>query len=201
MPNIPFSAACERNKDPILAVISSYLSGADSVLEIGSGTGQHAVHFAQAFPKLVWQTSDQSHYLEGIRTKLDDANVGNVVYPIELNVNQSCWVEDGKCFDVIYSTNTLHIMTERDVLAFFQGLPQVTNVNSYLIVYGPFKYDGQFTSESNAQFDRSLRSRECGSSIKEFDEVNKLAQQQSFQLLEDQAMPANNQCLIWRRNN
>jgi len=197
--DLPFSAACERNKDAILSVIKAPLSIAGSVLEIGSGTGQHAIHFAHAFPQLIWQTSDQNYYLEGIRAQLDNAKLDNVAYPLELNVNQTPWLSKVQVFDVVYSANTLHIMTDSDVVSFFQGLPSVSQAGSYLIIYGPFKYQGKFTSQSNAEFDQALRLRGCGSSIKEFDDVNRLAKREGFQLLHDHAMPANNQCLIWRK--
>ena len=197
--DLPFSPACERNKTPILSVISECLSGAKTVLEIGSGTAQHAIHFGLACPQLHWQTSDQACYLDGIRAQLNHANVKNVAYPIELDVNQEQWLSNEQHFDVVYSANTLHIMSDADVAAFFQGLSQVSTVGSYLIVYGPFKYQGRFTSASNAEFDLSLRSRGCGSLIKEFDDVNALAQKQGFELVRDQSMPANNQCVFWQR--
>ena len=197
---IPFSLACERNQEPILSVILEYLSDSETALEIGSGTAQHAVHFALTFPQLLWQTSDQAGCLDGIRLQLDHAKLKNVLYPLELNVNQDQWLQDQKSFDIVYSANTLHIMSDDDVVAFFQGLPQVSKAGSYLIVYGPFKYQGRFTSVSNAEFDLNLRVRGCGSSIKEFDDVNALAWKHGFELLKDHSMPANNQCIIWQRS-
>lgn len=197
--DLPFSAACERNKDVILRVAAAIFSEANSVLEIGSGTGQHAVHFAQAFPELLWQTSDQSHYLSGIHAQLGHAKLNNLADPLVLDVNQSPWLMNSQIFDVVYSANTLHIMSDSDVVAFFQGLPSVSKIGSYLIIYGPFKYQGKFTSQSNAAFDQSLRSRGCGSSIKAFKDVDALAKNRGFELLHDHLMPANNQCLIWRK--
>jgi len=199
MIDLPFSDACERNKDPIQSVTSGIFSESTSVLEIGSGTAQHAVHFAREFPELVWHTSDQSQYLPGIRVQLDHAKLENLAYPFELDVNQSPWLAEQQVFDVIYSSNTLHIMSDSDVVAFFRDLPTVSKNGSYLIVYGPFKYQGEFTSDSNAAFDQSLRLRGCGSLIKDFEAVNTLAKDQGFELLDDHAMPANNQCLIWRK--
>lgn len=197
--NLPFSAACERNKDPILSVIAPYLAQSSMVLEIGSGTAQHAVYFAKAFPDVKWQTSDQAHYVEGIQARLMAEQMDNVIAPVVLDVNQPVWFTDKQQFDLIYSANTLHIMSDDDVTAFFNGLSAVTSIGSHLIIYGPFIYQGQFTSDSNAWFDQDLRTRGVGSSIKEFDLVNQLAKQQGFVLQADHAMPANNQCLIWEK--
>jgi len=177
---------------------------ARSLLEIGSGTGQHSIYFSQALPKLQWQTSDQFEYLGGIRAALNNAkaNAGeftNLLAPLELNVNQDVWVDNDACYDAVYTANTFHIMNQMDVEAFFSGLPAVTKAGSYLVVYGPFKYKGNFTSESNAHFDHTLRSRGVGSAIRDFERVNELATAQRFKLIDDHSMPANNQCLIWQR--
>jgi cyclopropane fatty-acyl-phospholipid synthase-like methyltransferase len=198
--NIPFSAACERNKEDILTVITLYLLKAQTVLEIGTGTAQHAVYFAKKMPHLSWQTSDQEVYLNGINAQLKAEVVANVIAPLKINVNQNPWVFDNCKYDLIYTSNTFHIMSQNDVGAFFNGVSQVLNDNAYLVVYGPFKYDGKFTSDSNFRFDQSLRSRECGSAIKDFEVVNDLAEKQGFVLLKDQSMPANNQCLVWQKN-
>ena len=194
--DLPYSAACERNQQPILQVITPYLQKAKTVLEVGSGTAQHAVFFAKAYPELVWQTADQEHYLAGIHAQLKAASLENVLSPIELDVNREDWNTKQQTFDLIYTANTLHIMSEQEVQAFFQGLPIVSDSQTTLIIYGPFKYKGQFTSASNQDFDQSLRSRGVGSCIKNFEEIERLANQQGFELLLDQTMPANNQCLI-----
>jgi Asp-tRNA(Asn)/Glu-tRNA(Gln) amidotransferase A subunit family amidase len=201
---IPFSEACERNKDVILETIKPYLEKVTSVLEVGSGTAQHAIHFAHVLKSLQWQTSDQQEYLAGINAALSNVKsighqVDNILYPIALDVNQPVWVENEQCYGAIYTANTFHIMSQDDVENFFAGLGAVTQVGSYLIVYGPFKYQAEFTSESNANFDASLRSRGVGSAIREFDMVNALAVAQGFDLLKDYSMPANNQCLVWQR--
>jgi len=201
---IPFSEACERNKDVILETIKPHLEKVATLLEVGSGTAQHAIHFSQAFSSLQWQTSDQHEYLEGIHAALDNAKstghvLDNVLYPLELDVNQAIWVKNGQCFEAVYTANTFHIMSHEDVEQFFAGLGAVTRVGAYLIVYGPFKYKAKFTSESNANFDASLRSRGVGSAIRDFEDVNKLAHAQGFDLLKDYSMPANNQCLVWQR--
>jgi len=194
---IPYSEACERNKDPILQVISSHLDAATDVLEIGTGTAQHAVHFTTAKTHLHWQASDQSHYLDGIEAQLDVAKLPNIKCPVELDVNQAQWLQTLQTFDLVYTANTFHIMTENDVRAFFKGVSQVLNSKAKVIVYGPFKYNGQFTSDSNHAFDQRLQARGVGSGIRDFEWVNTLAQTQGLKLLEDHAMPANNQCLVW----
>lgn len=196
--SLPFSEACERNKDVILDIISPILVTADTVLEIGSGTAQHAVHFAHNIASLNWQTSDQAHYLEGIEAQLTVAELSNVQRPIELNVNQQPWLKVARRFDAIYTANTFHIMTDSDVTQFFNGLTQVMKQGCTVFVYGPFKYQGKFTSESNANFDESLRSRDCGSAIRDFEWVNQLAESVGLILLKDHKMPANNQLLIWQ---
>ena len=199
--SLPFSEACERNKDVILEAIRPYLESVGSVLEIGSGTAQHAVHFARNCPAIEWQTSDQTHYIEGIEAQLDVAQVANAQRPLVLNVNQRPWVEEGtRRFDAVYTANTFHIMTDSDVSQFFAGLESVMNQQCLLFVYGPFKYRGQFTSESNASFDHSLRSRGCGSAIRDFELINQLAEGVGLSLVKDFAMPANNQLLVWQRS-
>lgn len=195
---LPFSEACQRNQSLILDVLEWYFTRIDSVLEIGSGTGQHAVHFAQANPHISWQTSDQAHYLEGINAQLQNADVANIKRPFEINVNQSPWVKEGARYSGIYTANTFHIMTWSDVQAFFNGLQSVSKKDTYLFVYGPFKYHGAFTSESNHNFDNTLRARECGSAIRDFEAVNELAQAVGFDLISDTPMPANNQCIVWQ---
>lgn len=196
---IPFSAPCERNKDVILEVISPYLEKVDSVLEIGTGTAQHALHFAKELPRLIWQTSDQLPYLEGIHAQLDNTPLENVRYPITLDVNQSVWCEGGERFPAVFTANTFHIMSWSSVRAFFSGLPEVTTSDAYLIVYGPFKYHGKFTSESNKEFDQTLRASDWGSAIPDYYEVAELAKGAGFVLVKDVTMPANNQCLIFER--
>ena len=195
----PYSAACERNQEPIFQVIKPYLENAKTVLEVGSGTAQHVVFFASKFPQLVWQTADRLEYHAGIHAQLDAANVNNVLLPIELDVNHSDWNTDGKKYDVVFSANTLHIMSKNEVIDFFDGLANISHDQTTLLIYGPFTYEGTFTSESNQLFDVNLRSRGVCSCIKAFEEIQRLAADQGFSLLRDQAMPANNQCLVfWR---
>jgi len=167
------------------------------VLEIGGGTGQHAVHFAAALPFLVWQTSDVAENLPGIRAWLDEAELKNTPAPLLLDVDGNDW--PATPFDAIFSANTLHIMSWEEVEKLFAALPALTTAEAKLVIYGPFNYAGRYTSASNAEFDQSLKRRVPHMGIRDFQDVNRLAQSAGFALLEDVAMPANNRCLVWRR--
>jgi len=191
--DLPFSAPCERNKNDILKTITPYLKSVNTALEIGTGSAQHAVYFAQKHPHLIWQTSDQDSYLEGIRAQLNHAQLPNLPAPVLLDVNQQDWMDDDSLFATVYTANTLHIMDPKSVQGFFLGLPKVTNADAYLIIYGPFKYQGKFTSESNQLFDETLRASDWGYAIPDFEAVAELAGAVGFNLLDDVAMPANNQ--------
>ncbi len=195
MPHKPFSPACERNREPILAVLREHLPGARSVLEIGSGTGQHAVHFAQHLPHLVWQTTDCPEMLPGIRTWLAEAALPNTPAPLELDVNED-WPQ-GR-WDAVFTANTLHIMAWEEVVRFFRRLPGVMAPGAALLIYGPFKYGGIHTSASNAAFDRSLAAAAPHRAVRDFEAVDALAREAGLGLVEDRAMPANNRCLVWR---
>ena len=192
----PFSAACERNRDPILAVLRERFADRSWVLEIGSGTGQHAVHFAAALPHLTWQTSDVAANVPGIQTWLDEAALPNTPAPLVIDVNDP--LPHGK-FDAVFSANTLHIMGWPEVQRLFAGLPRLMNLDALLTVYGPFSYKGQFTSLGNAAFDAALRDGDPQRGIRDFDAVDALARNVDLALVEDQAMPANNRCITWQR--
>ncbi|MGA9334277.1 MAG: DUF938 domain-containing protein [Rudaea sp.] len=194
----PFSAACERNCDPILAVLRVFFEDRCQVLEVGSGTGQHAVHFAAALPHLTWQTSDRAENLAGIRAWLDGAALPNTPAAIELDVTTGSWPHEP--FDAVFSANTLHIMSWPQVEALFSGLSRVATAQAKLAIYGPFNFDGRFTSESNAAFDASLRLRAAHMGIRDAAAVDTLAENAGFMLLEDVAMPANNRLRLWRRS-
>ncbi|WP_368562899.1 DUF938 domain-containing protein [Pseudoxanthomonas sp. UTMC 1351] len=194
----PHSPASDRNRDPILAVLLRHFSAARTVLEIGSGTGQHAVYFAQAIPGLIWQCSDRASYLPGIREWLDEAQLPNTPPPLELDVAAGPW--PSMKFDAVFSANTLHIMSWEEVQAFFRGLDVVLANSATLVIYGPFNYGGAFTSDSNREFDASLRARDPRMGIRDFEAVDTLARNIDLQLIEDVAMPANNRCLVWRRS-
>jgi len=192
----PYAPACDRNRDPILAVLQAHFSDRKHVLEIGSGTGQHAVHFAAAMRELIWQTSDRAENLPGIRAWLDEAKLPNTPPPIELDVAQG-WPQGN--YDAIFSANTLHIMSWPEVEALFAALPAMTSEDAKLAIYGPFNYGGEFTSASNAAFDESLKSRAPHMGIRDIEAVDRLARAAGFAMIDDVAMPANNRTIVWQR--
>jgi cyclopropane fatty-acyl-phospholipid synthase-like methyltransferase len=196
VPDKPCSPAAERNRDPILAVLREHFADRRQVLEIGSGTGQHAVYFAAALPHLTWQATDRSENLAGIRAWIEAEALPNTQAPLEFDVN-AAW--PGTRFDAVFSANTLHIMSWPEVELLFARLPRVLAADARLVIYGPFNYGGKFTSESNAAFDRALKSDARHRGIRAFEAVDALAQASGFSLLADVAMPANNRCLVWRR--
>jgi len=192
----PFSEACERNRDPILEALRDALVGCHSVLEVGSGTGQHAVHFAAALPHLVWQTSELPVNHAGIHAWLDEAQLPNVRPPLVLDV---AGVWPAGPYDAVFTANTLHIIAWRRVEQFFAGVAGVLAAGGSLAVYGPFNYDGAFTSDSNARFDLWLKERYPEGGIRDFEQVCALARTHGLVLERDIAMPANNRILLWRR--
>lgn len=192
----PYSPSCERNSEPILQVLREQLADRRRVLEVGSGTGQHAVHFAAALPHLIWQSSDRAENLPGIRAWLDEAALPNTPAPLEFDVGGT-WPENS--FDAIFSANTLHIMAWSEVQQLFARLPTISSAGTRLIIYGPFNNNGRYSSDSNAAFDLSLQARGAHMAIRDAEAVDALAAKAGFQLLDDIAMPANNRCRIWRR--
>ncbi|CAG4977955.1 MAG: class I SAM-dependent methyltransferase [Lysobacter sp.] len=196
----PFSPACERNREPILAVLREHFADARHVLEVGSGTGQHAVHFAAAMPWLTWQTSERAEHLPGIRAWLDEAALPNTPPPLTLDVDDwaSLPVPPGGAYDAVFSANTLHIMGWPQVRAFFAGAGQRLAAGGTLVVYGPFNTGGDYTSDSNRAFDDWLRARDPASAIRDFEAVDALAREAGLVLLADVPMPAHNRCLVWR---
>lgn len=192
----PYAPACERNREPILAVLRECFADRRDVLEVGSGTGQHAVHFAAAMPWLSWQCSDRAEHLPGIRLWLDEAGLPNTPAPIELDVS-GAWAR--RRFDAVFSANTLHIMGWPEVQQFFEGVDAVLATNGVLAAYGPFNYGGEYTSDSNREFDAWLKARDTRSGIRDFEAVDALAREIGLTLMDDVAMPANNRTLVWRR--
>ena len=195
--NKPYSAASERNREPILVVLREAFADCSDVLEIGSGTGQHAVHFAAALPALRWQSSDRAENLPGIRAWLDEAALPNTPPPLELDVATGAWLP-AQTFDAVFSANTLHIMSWSEVRQMFAGIAQVLRPGGTLVIYGPFNIDGRFTSASNAAFDQSLRAAVPHRGIRDVADVDALAASHGFELAADHALPANNRCRVWR---
>jgi len=195
MINKTFSASCEQNKAIIYETIEPYLLDGIEVLEIGSGTGQHAIHFASMAPGINWQTSDLGENLTDIKAWIDDSQLPNLPEPLELDVS-SQWID--KTYDLIFSANTFHIMNQDQVKQFLLRCTGCLISEGHLIVYGPFNYQESYTSPSNEQFDGWLKSRDPQSGIKNFEWINTIANQSGLQLVNDIAMPSNNRILIWR---
>jgi trans-aconitate methyltransferase len=166
------------------------------VLEIGSGTGQHAVHFARALPQLTWQTSDVPENLPGIRQWLAEARLANTPAPLAFDITGAA--PAGR-YDAVFSANTLHIMGWDEVQRLFSVLPSLLQPDALLTVYGPFNFGGAFTSPSNAAFDASLRQADPKRGIRDIEAVDALARAAGLVQIDDRPMPANNRCITWRR--
>jgi cyclopropane fatty-acyl-phospholipid synthase-like methyltransferase len=194
----PFSQACENNKQVILEILERHLKDGDQVLELAGGTGQHCVHFATNLPNLHWQSSDIPSNVDNLNLRLADAKLANLPAAIAIDVNNSPWGSDRP--SAIFSANSLHIMSADSVENFFKGIGEALQADGTLIVYGPFKYAGGFTSESNEGFDHWLKDRDPTSGLRDFEWVNDLATKANLTLIEDNAMPANNQLLVWKKS-
>ncbi|WP_089400347.1 DUF938 domain-containing protein [Noviherbaspirillum humi] len=193
----PFYPATARNQQPILERLAPLLADCRRVLEIGSGSGQHAVYFGRHLPHLTWQTSDLPPQHDGIRAWLDEARLPNVLPPLALDAGQPGW--DAGRFDAVFTANTCHIMAWEEVERMFDGIGRVLEPGGWLCIYGPFKYAGVFTTPSNAEFDASLRARAAHMGLRDMEAVDALARRQGLALHADYPMPANNQFLAWRR--
>ena len=194
----PFWPACERNKGPILAVLRRVLEGVDDVLEIGSGTGQHAVWFAAALPHLVWRTSDLPEYHAAIDAWIDEAKLDNIERPLDLDVAAGPWPVSRA--GAVFSANTTQIMHWPEVVAMFDGVAGLLSEGAPFVLYGPFSRDGRHTGGSNAAFDRSLRAHDPEMGLRDLRDLERIAAAGSMSLEEDIAMPSNNRTLIWRRS-
>lgn len=197
MSSKPFSQACDNNKQPILTVLQSCFADRKRVLEIGSGTGQHAAFFAANLPHLLWQPSDVTENLPGIEQWRESATLDNLPPAMPFDVRDS-HLPVTDC-DAVFSANTLHIMAWPEVEKFFKHLAALAS-GSALCVYGPFNYDGRFTSDSNARFNQWLEQRNMGSAIRDFEAINELASHAGYTLQCDFEMPANNRLLFWTKS-
>lgn len=193
----PWSEACERNKEPILAVLREFLRDGDRVLEVGSGTGQHAVHFGAALPGVFWQTADVAIYHAGIRAWLAEARLPNVAPPLTLDVNDFDW--PAAAYDAVFSANTAHIMGWPEARRMVRGVACSLRPGGVFLLYGPFRYGGRHTSESNARFDASLRAQHPAMGVRDFEALDAEAAAAGLELVCDVAMPANNRTLVWRK--
>ena len=193
-----FSEACERNKGPILDVIKPYLDHSKEVLEIGSGTGQHAVWFAGAMPHLIWHTSDLRDNHPSIIAWIESSELPNLRKPRTLNVGQGVWPVNQ--VDAIFTANTCHIMSWERVRDMFEGANRVLKPGGHLLIYGPFNVNGEYTSESNKEFDASLKQSDPESGIRDYDDMNRVARHNGFSLIKRHEMPANNMLLAYEKS-
>jgi SAM-dependent methyltransferase len=194
---LPFSAACERNKDPILEVLRIRFADRTQVLEIGSGTGQHAVYFAAALAHLTWHPTEQLAYLADLAERVRLEGPHNLRLPTLLDVRQAVWPL--RSVDAMFTANTLHIMSWPEVMALYRGLGGVLAPGGVFCVYGPFRYDGRYTSDSNREFDRMLQERDPNSGLRDIREVTTLAEEYGLRLDADHDLPANNRLLIFTK--
>ncbi|MDS4018930.1 MAG: DUF938 domain-containing protein [Candidatus Competibacter sp.] len=194
----PYSEACEQNKAPILTVLREVFREPGLILEIGSGTGQHAVHFARELPHLDWQPTDQADYLPGIRLWIAEAGLSNLRQPLELDTRREPWPVTQAAG--VFSANTTHIMHWPAVEGLFRGIGRVLQPGGAFCLYGPFNYGGRYTSASNTEFDAFLKRRDPASGIRDFDDLDPLARSNGLRLLRDYPMPVNNRTLVWVRD-
>jgi SAM-dependent methyltransferase len=193
----PFSEASERNRDPILVVLRQWFMGPGAVLEIGSGTGQHAVHFAGHMKHLEWQPTDREENLPGIRMWTEEAKLANLNAPRALDVRDDRWI-DGQV-RYVFTANTAHIMSWPEVEAMFAGIGRVLRPGGIFCLYGPVNRDGQFTSESNRAFDASLKERDPSMGIRDDRALKALGEEAGLVFAGDHSMPAKNRLLVWTK--
>lgn len=193
----PFAESSEQNKETILKVLLTLMDEPGELLEIGSGTGQHAVFFSREMPHLRWQSSDVAENLAGINLWIDESPRENLLRPLLLDVND--WSVADKDFDYVFSANTVHIMSWAEVQKMFAGIGLVLRSGGLFCLYGPFNYGGRFTSESNARFDLWLKDRDPESGIRDLDDLLEIADKASMRLSQDVEMPVNNRILVWEK--
>jgi cyclopropane fatty-acyl-phospholipid synthase-like methyltransferase len=194
---LPFSEACERNKGPILEVLRVAFADRTQVLEIGSGTGQHAVYFAAHLTHLTWHPTEQLAYLADLASRVKLEGTRNLRQPTVLDVKQTIWPL--RSVDALYSANTLHIMSWVEVEALFRGVDAVLSPHGVVCIYGPFRYEGRYTSESNRDFDLMLKDRDPLSGLRDMTDLGALAGRHSLRLRVDHDLPANNRLLEFVR--
>ncbi|MCE9549998.1 MAG: DUF938 domain-containing protein [Betaproteobacteria bacterium] len=193
----PYSESCAQNQVPILEVLQEIFVNQQYVLEIASGTGQHAVYFGSALPHLTWQTSELEQNHAGILAWLNETKLPNVLPPVVIDVNDDQWPIE--MVDTVFNANTVHIISWPEVERMFAGIARVLSAGGILCLYGPFNYGEMFTSESNAHFDAWLKSRDRNSGVRNFEAINQLAETHGLFLLKDVTMPSNNRTLVWQR--
>lgn len=192
------SPSCERNKEPILAVLREILSVPGLVLEIGSGSGQHAIHFARGLPHVEWQPTDVTGNIPSISAWRDEAGLANVRAPLVLDIFSDRWPVAAA--QAVVCINTIHIVSWEGVEKLFAGAGRLLSPGGVMYVYGPYRYADRSLETSNEEFDRWLKARDSASGVRSFEDVNRLAEQSGLTLAGDRAMPANNRSIWWTRS-
>jgi len=198
-PSMPFSQACDNNKQPILDVLKLVFTKPITVVEIGSGTGQHSTYLSKHLPHVIWQSTDLQCNLSGIERWRDHSQHKNLKPALALNVRDQEWPIDH--VDAFFSANTAHIMSWEEVELFVIGVGKHLLQGGHFCLYGPFKYNGSFTSDSNRAFDVHLRDVDPNRGIRDFEMIQALALKSGLELIADHNMPANNQMVVWRKSN
>lgn len=196
MQNKPYASAAEQNRDAILAVLQQEFKHSAHILEIGSGTGQHAVYFSKELTHLIWQASDKSENVSGIQLWINEANLPNLPQALALDVCNT-WPKEN--YDGIFAANVAHIMHWHEIEAMFAGVGEKLNTTGVFCLYGPFNENGNYTSESNQRFDLWLKQRDPDSCIRDKEKLNDLAQKHGLTAENAWQMPANNFILTWRK--
>ena len=191
-----FSQACEENQRPILAVLEKHLAGSRTVLEIGSGTGQHAVFFTRQLPHITWQPSDLPASHASINAWRSESHLPNLLAPLTLDVRSDHWPQ--QTYDAVFSANTTHIMSWPAVQCMFRGIGNLLPAGGVFCLYGPFNYQQRCTSASNARFDEWLKHNDPASGLRDFESLDQLAAESGLVLVHDHEMPVNNRLLVWR---
>lgn len=194
---LPFAPASERNREPILAALKPRLDGAGRLLEIGAGTGQHAVYMAARLPDIEWWPTDRAEALPGLRARIEAEGLGNLRPPQALDVLRDSWPAGP--FEVVYSANTAHIMSWVGVEATAAGIDRILHPQGRVFLYGPFNEAGQYTSRGNRTFDQSLRARDPAMGLRDVEALESLYAGYQIRLMERVPMPANNQLLVFSR--
>lgn len=197
MDELPYSLAAERNSGPILSVLRQQFARCEKVLEIGSGTGQHAVAMAEGMPHLAWQTSDLVENHNAIEARVCDSQARNVYPPLLLDVRDPPLTISK--YDGVFSANTAHIMNPHTVAAMFEMVGHLLIEGGAFCLYGPFRQNGKLNSASNESFDKSLRARGADMAIRDLETLDELAENNGLKRNYLFAMPANNQFVIWQK--
>tara|TARA_Y100001935_G_C17269334_1_gene490997 strand:- start:113 stop:709 length:597 start_codon:yes stop_codon:yes gene_type:complete len=192
-----FSESCEQNKKPILSILKNYLYGKKHLLEIGSGTGQHAAYFASKFPSITWQTSDKAENHTGIKAWIDYSKLDNILPPMKLDVSKDAWPKNS--YDIVFSANTAHIMSKENIHSMFTGISKVLLPENEFLLYGPFNIDGKYTADSNMEFDKALKIRDPGMGVRDIEWLEGIGAKNKIFLKDKINMPADNMILVWKQ--